>query len=143
MKGSVDSSGCSMFLAAFLAFGLPGNGARAAELASGTTPLLQPSNTPLGSAGAPAPRPLAEVLPSGQWRQVEGSVDRALAWLASRQSADGSFPTIASAQPAVTSLCVMAFLSRGHQPGHGPYGEQINRGIDFVISCQKPDGLFS
>jgi len=46
-------------------------------------------------------------------------------------------------QPAVTSLCVMAFLSRGHQPGLGPYGQRINRAIDFVISCQMPDGLFS
>ena len=37
----------------------------------------------------------------------------------------------------------MAFLSRGYQPGVGPYGQQINRAIDFVISCQRPDGLFS
>jgi hypothetical protein len=70
-------------------------------------------------------------------------VDRALAWLASQQAADGSFPTLPQGQPAVTSLSIMAFLSRGHQPGLGPYGEQLNRAIDFVISCQKPDGLFS
>src|SRR2546425_7509538 len=97
MKGSVHSSSRTMFLAALLAFGSPGSGARAAELASSTTSLLQHSNTPLGSAGTPAPKPLADVLPPGKWRQVEGSVDRALAWLASRQSADGSFPTVASA----------------------------------------------
>ena len=35
----------------------------------------------------------------------------------------------------------MAFLSRGHQPGAGPYGQQLNRAIDFVLSCQKEDGL--
>jgi hypothetical protein len=74
---------------------------------------------------------------------VEKSVDRALAWLASQQAADGSFPTSPPGQPAVTSLCIMAFLSRGHQPGYGPYGAQIERAIDFVISCQRPDGLFS
>ena len=34
-------------------------------------------------------------------------------------------------------------FSRGHQPGFGPYGAQMDRAIDFVISCQKPDGLFS
>ena len=34
-------------------------------------------------------------------------------------------------------------MSRGHQPGAGPYGQQINRAIDFVIACQMPDGLFS
>jgi hypothetical protein len=74
---------------------------------------------------------------------VEDSVDRALAWLASRQQADGSFPSVAQAQPAATSLAVMALLSRGHQPGLGPYGEKVNRAIDFVVGCQREDGLFS
>ena len=40
-------------------------------------------------------------------------------------------------------LRALAFLSRGHQPGVGPYGQQLNRAIDFVVSCQKADGLFS
>src|SRR5213083_72414 len=43
----------------------------------------------------------------------------------------------------VTSLATMAFLSRGHQPGIGPYGQRINRAIDFVISCQMTNGLIS
>jgi hypothetical protein len=84
---------------------------------------------------------LAAALSPAEWTQVESCVDRALAWIASQQSLDGSFPTRAIAQPAVTSLCVLAFLSRGHQPGIGPYGAQLNRAIDFVLSCQKPDGL--
>jgi len=82
-------------------------------------------------------------LPANQWQRVEDSVDRALAWLAKDQQPDGSFRSTAPAQPAATSLAVMAFLSRGHQPGFGPYGEQLNRAIDFVLSCQMPDGLFS
>jgi hypothetical protein len=86
---------------------------------------------------------LSEALSPGKWKQVEDAVDRALAWIASQQQADGSFPTLSSGQPAVTSLCVMAFLSRGHQPGSGPYGQRLNRAIDFVLSCQRPDGLFS
>jgi hypothetical protein len=88
-------------------------------------------------------RPLAAVLPPAKWRQVEASVDRALAWLAQRQAADGSFVTTPAGQPGVTSLCIMAFLSRGHQPGIGPYGRQLNRAIDYTIACQKPDGMFS
>jgi hypothetical protein len=98
--------------------------------------------SPMRGAAAPA-KALADALPPEKWRQVESSVDRALAWMASRQDADGSFPTLPTAQPAVTSFCILAFLSRGHQPGHGPYGQQLNRAIDFVLSCQKPDGLFS
>jgi hypothetical protein len=84
---------------------------------------------------------LAAALSPAEWAQVEGCVDRALAWIASQQAADGSFPTLSTAQPAVTSLCVLAFLSRGHQPGIGPYGAQLNRAIDYVLGSQMPDGL--
>jgi hypothetical protein len=84
---------------------------------------------------------LAGALPAEKWGQVERSVDRALTWLALQQASDGSFPTRDVAQPAVTSFCVLAFLSRGHQPGSGPYGKQLERAIDFVLSCQKKDGL--
>jgi hypothetical protein len=89
---------------------------------------------------APAPE-LSAALSPEKWRQVEDSVDKALAWLATQQKSDGSFPSLDIAQPAVTSLCVMAFLSRGHQPGVGPYGRQLERAIDYVLSCQKKDGL--
>jgi hypothetical protein len=103
---------------------------------------------PGGGTNAAAPatvasKPLSAALPPERWQQVENSVDRALAWIASEQAPDGSFPTLPAGQPAVTSLCVMAFLSRGHQPGLGPYGRQLDRAIDFVMACQRPDGLFS
>jgi hypothetical protein len=87
----------------------------------------------------------AGALSPAQWKTVEDCVDHALAWIAREQAPDGSFPALnhPEAQPAITSLCVLAFLSRGHQPGFGPYGAQMDRAIDFVISCQRPDGLFS
>jgi len=87
----------------------------------------------------------AAALSPAQWKQVEDCVDRALFWIARDQAPDGSFPAPShpEAQPAITALCVLAFLSRGHQPGFGPYGAQMDRAIDFVISCQRPDGLFS
>jgi len=90
-----------------------------------------------------ARKPLAAVLPPEKWQQVESSVDRALAWLAAQQAADGSFPTLPQGQPAVTSLGVMAFLSRGHQPGLGLYGQRISRAVDFVLACQMANGLIT
>ena len=84
-----------------------------------------------------------DVLTSAQWEHVDRSIDRALAWIAGQQSPDGSFPTYRTGQPGVTVLCVLAFLSRGHLPGHGPYGRQIDRAIDFVLSTQRSSGLFS
>lgn len=76
------------------------------------------------------------LLTPDQWKRLDRAVDRGLAFLAKSQEADGSFPTVSNAQPAVTSLCIMAFLSRGHQPGKGPYGAQINQAIDYVLAMQ-------
>jgi hypothetical protein len=99
----------------------------------------RPATDPI--ARVTAARPLSASLSARQWERVENSVDRALTWIAGEQAADGSLPTMASGQPAVTSLATMAFLSRGHQPGTGPYGEQINRAVEYVIKCQHADGL--
>jgi hypothetical protein len=124
-------SGQSVLLGMLLFF--PLDGARAAENEKSTNQVSK----------ALAVKPLSAALSAGKWRQVEDSVDRALAWIASQQAADGSFPTLPAGQPAVTSLCVMAFLSRGHLPGFGPYGQRLNRAIDFVVSCQMSNGLIS
>jgi len=96
--------------------------------------------TPLWAQMAGDP---ADVLTPNQWEQVDRSVDRALSWIAGQQAADGSFRTYRTGQPGVTALCVLAFLSRGHLPGKGPYGQQIDRAIDFVLSTQRSNGLFS
>jgi hypothetical protein len=86
---------------------------------------------------------LSDALSKDEWARVDVSVERALKWLSEQQERDGAFPTRPEGQPAITSLCVMAFLSAGHQPDDGQYGERLNRAIDFVIDCQQPDGLFS
>jgi hypothetical protein len=78
-----------------------------------------------------------------QWNLVEQSIDRALAWLANQQDSDGSIEARSSAQPAVTSLTVMAFLSKGHLPGEGPYGRALDKAIDFVLRTQQPNGLLA
>lgn len=86
---------------------------------------------------------LSAALPAAGWREVDQSTARALRWLAQQQRPDGAFPTAASGQPAITSLCVMAYLSCGHQPGVGPYGQRLDRAIDYTLACQQPSGLFS
>lgn len=72
---------------------------------------------------------------------IDKAIDRALAYLASQQAKDGSFRTSMRGNTGVASLCVMAFLAKGHTPGQGPYGEVVNRGIDFVLSQQHPSGV--
>ncbi|MBI4578133.1 MAG: terpene cyclase/mutase family protein [Planctomycetes bacterium] len=85
----------------------------------------------------------AEMLTARQWSRLDRSVQQALRWMASRQSPDGSFPTRPNGQPAVTAICVMAFMSAGHLPGKGEYGPALDRAIQYMLAAQKPDGLLA
>ncbi len=74
--------------------------------------------------------------------QAQRAIDRGLAFLAARQNADGSFGS-GSVYPrnvAVTSLCAMAFMAGGHTPGRGRYGRNVDRAVDYVLSCARPTG---
>lgn len=82
-----------------------------------------------------------DVLTPDEWERVDAAVERSLDWLISQQLLDGSFPTVATGQPGVTSLCLIAFLSHGHMPGEGRYGEALARAVEFVQTCQKENGL--
>ncbi|MGI9429871.1 MAG: prenyltransferase/squalene oxidase repeat-containing protein [Bythopirellula sp.] len=84
-----------------------------------------------------------EVLTQKEWDYVNRSVDRALEWIVSQQNPNGSFPTQQTGQPAVTSLCVMAFLAQGHLPGEGRYGDSLKRALDYIVSCQKRNGILA
>lgn len=93
-------------------------------------------------SSAGADEPLSKALSAAQWQQVDTAVDRGIAWLATQQLPNGRFRSgRTSGQPAITSLCVMAMLSRGHRPGIGPHGESLNRAIDFALKCQREEGL--
>jgi hypothetical protein len=83
----------------------------------------------------------ANVLTPAQWQRVDAATSRALTWLASQQQPDGSFPTLESGQPAITGLSMMAFIAHGHVPGKGQYGPRLERASDYVLSCQKQNGL--
>lgn len=44
----------------------------------------------------------------------------------------------------VTALALMAFLSGGHLPGRGEYGDTVVRGTDYILRCVDPtDGYIS
>lgn len=85
--------------------------------------------------------PPRDVLTPDRRAAVDAAVDRALSWLATQQQADGSFRGPEEAEPGITALCVMAFLSRGHRPGRGQYGPALQRAVDFSLACQRKDGL--
>ena len=64
-----------------------------------------------------------------------------LVWLAAQQQPNGSFPTLDTGQPGVTCLCMLAFMSHGHLPGEGPYGEHLKRAGEYA--AQLPETKWS
>lgn len=66
---------------------------------------------------------------------VERAIGNGLEYLARQQRENGSYPAAYGESAAVPALAGMAFLAKGHLPGSEPYGDMINRAIDFVISC--------
>lgn len=74
--------------------------------------------------------------------KMEPSIEKALGYLARVQLKDGSFPERFGTSTGIPALAGMAFLSKGHLPTEGPYAENINRCIDFIIKSQKANGLF-
>jgi hypothetical protein len=74
--------------------------------------------------------------------KVKVAVDKALNWMGQNQQPDGTWAHGSSAgTTAVPSLAVLAFLARGHVPGQGPYGEVLNKAIDFVLDSQTTEGV--
>ncbi|MFT7668814.1 MAG: squalene cyclase [Planctomycetota bacterium] len=82
------------------------------------------------------------------------AVDKGLRWLANEQNKDGSwtakigyklnndynFTSTNNGHVGVTSLACMAFLAGGNLPGRGPYGDNIERGLDFILDSVQEDG---
>ena len=75
-------------------------------------------------------------------KPVDEGIDRALEFLAKEQQSDGSFSSRGMRRnTAITALSVMAFLAKGYTPGTSPYGDVINKGIDFVAGAQQWNGM--
>jgi hypothetical protein len=73
--------------------------------------------------------------------KIDPSIEKGLAYLATVQNENGSFPKNFGDSTGIPALAGMAFLSKGHLPTEGPYAQSINRCIDFILSHQKKDGL--
>ena len=66
---------------------------------------------------------------------VERAIGNGLEYLARTQREDGAYPGQHGETAALPALAGMAFLAKGHLPGSEPYGERIERAVDYVLSC--------
>ena len=74
--------------------------------------------------------------------KTTAAIDRGLAYLATRQNDDGSLQgTSYGRNVGVCGLVGMAFLAQGSTPGRGPYGRQVRRCVDYLLSHAEPSGF--
>ena len=72
------------------------------------------------------------------------TVSRGFVYLKIHQNSDGSFGRGRyDRHVGITALCAMAFMSDGHLPGRGPYGEQVSRALNFVLAFSTDTGLLA
>jgi len=86
---------------------------------------------------------LSAAPPGPAEREVDEAIVRALRYLATQQQPSGGWniDAFGGETTAGASLAVMSFLAAGHVPDEGPYGESINRGVQYVLEHQEPNGL--
>lgn len=77
--------------------------------------------------------------------QTEAAIGAGLRWLSLEQHPDGSFGSVFAYRQnvGVAGLCGLSFLAAGSTPGRGPYGENVSRTLEFVISCAQPSGFIA
>ena len=111
----------------------------------------------VGAQQLPNVRP--RLLVDDEYKPTLNAIDRGLVYLRNNQNANGSWstkfggnfgdpwaqnprPPRANTQGdfAITALSIMAFLSAGHVPGEGPYGEALTAGVQWLLENQQRDG---
>lgn len=76
-------------------------------------------------------------------QKVDNAIENGLKYLQSTQTKDGDWLLASKKNPAITSLCLLSFLSAGHLPNKGPYTETFNNGLRWVVALQNEDGVFT
>jgi hypothetical protein len=93
--------------------------------------------------GAAEPAPVVAIADDGDWEitpESEAAVERGLAWLAANQEAGGNW---GSKDLGLVGVGALAFLSTGHMPGVGRYGDHCERALNFIVANAKPSGLLN
>lgn len=114
-----------------------------AQLWSGA---VHPAALSVTATWQPEPLPGAENNPmEGEMTpELDASVTRGLAALARLQNADGSFGEPQYGRTvAVTALACLAFMADGNLPGRGAYGEQVSRGLEYILKNTSDNGLIA
>jgi hypothetical protein len=82
--------------------------------------------------------------------EIDTTVTRGLAWLRSKQDADGHWDATpgksgvsTESRAASTAFALLAFLAHGDVPGDSPVGRTVASGVQWLIRNQNANGRFS
>jgi hypothetical protein len=83
------------------------------------------------------------------------AIDKGLTYLARTQQNDGAWKDVVGRKinysyvgsydknVGATALACMSFLAHGEMPGRGKYGENVRRGLDFILKSMDEDGYIT
>jgi len=113
------------------------------------TPAITRSVRPVDVSGALGARPRGDAdRPGGINEQAKQSIDLALGWLARQQQRDGrwrldeGYPDAGTIETdtGATALALLAFLGAGHTHQSGDFQSLVQRGLEWLIGTQRPNG---
>ena len=104
------------------------------SLAASAT-VAQPLQT---TANAPARLPAEQLM-----EPADEAIDRGLRYLAQSQRDDGSFGVGYGRNVAIVGLSGIAMLASGSTPGRGPYGENLDRVVDYLLENTQASGFIT
>jgi hypothetical protein len=87
--------------------------------------------------------PSGALAQGGDWEFTPESLkasEAAIEWLAKNQGNEGNWE---SNDLGLVSLGTLAFMSAGHLPGRGKYGENVQKAVDYVLSNAQKSGLLN
>lgn len=103
---------------------------------------IEPSETKNGgepAIGAQNSPMEAEITPD-----LDHAVSMGIDYLVETQNEDGSWDSGRFGKNvAITSLACLALMADGHVPGRGPYGEAVDRGVEFILNSTADNGLIT
>jgi Prenyltransferase and squalene oxidase repeat len=75
-------------------------------------------------------------------QEMGPAIVNAFDWLKAQQNTDGSFGGGRYGRHVgITALACLAYLSDGHMPGRGQYGDVVDKGLEFVLNNVNETGL--
>jgi len=127
-----------LLAAAIVPAAQPSDAPELTDKGSRDLPETQPDDGPPATQSATADRAPELTAKASQ------AIDKGLKYLLANQHADGSWASNKSGYRgvAITSLGLMAFMSRAEFPGFGPNGDALNRAKNWLLTRAKeaPDG---